>query len=270
MQASSSKISAQEGRLFSWVQMTNTVCADTKQLSAALRLTPIQCHKLLDRMNQRGIITQLQRGLYLFPAKLPPGGKWQPTLDLAVWYFLTAKKAQWQETGITAFNFYGLSEQIANQTTIYNDKVSAVRKFGRLSVTFIKVPPNRIGDAVEIDSPDNPQIKRKIGSLARVIFDAVYDYSRFGTLPKAFAWIAAKKKDQRFLRELVSSVAQYGNIASCRRMGWLLEKLEVDKEIIQPLKKKIGATSSFIPADPTASKKGKSNMTWNVVENYIR
>jgi len=263
----SAKLSAFEGRLLSWAQMTGTVCADNKQISRALRFAPVQSSDLLSRMNRRGLIGQLRRGLYLLPQKLPPGGVWQPPVDLAIWFFLKDKKASWQETGPSAFNYYGLSEQVANQPVVYNDKFSGKRQFGRLSVVFVKVPAERLGSIVELDLPLDAKVKRQIGSLARIVLDAVYDYTRFGTLPKAYRWIDQRKDDRRFLKELVNLSLRYGNVATNRRIGWLLERIGVAPSLCKPLLKSLKPSTSFIPANPTAPKKGKTNMRWNIVEN---
>jgi predicted transcriptional regulator of viral defense system len=263
----STKLSSFEGRILSWAQMTGTLCADNKKIGDALRFQPVQCQNILSKMSRRGLIVQLQRGLYLLPEKLPPGGVWQPPADTAVWFFLTAKKASWQETGAAAFNYYGLSEQVANQTVIYNDKISATRKIGCLRIVFIKVPGLRLGGVVELDSPADAKIKRRVGSLARVVLDAVYDYSRFGTLPRAYRWIEERKADKKFLKELVRLSLRYGNIASLRRIGWFLERLDVSYSIYAPLLKGLKASKSFIPADPTSPKKGRTNPRWAIVEN---
>lgn len=264
----SAKVSSMEGQLLSWAQMTGTQCADSRQIGEALRFDTVQCRNLLDKMNRRGIIVQLKRGLYLLPQKLPPGGKWQPSADMAIWFFMKYRKAQWQETGATAFNYYGLTEQVANQTVIYNDKVSAKRKFGCLSVVFVKVPASRLGGITELDLPAETEIKRKIGTLARVVLDGIYDYSRFGTLPNAYRWIEARKTDEAFLKELVSLCLRFGNIASRRRIGWLLERLAVSPTTYRPLLMSLCPSMSYIPADPSVPKRGKTNMRWNVVGNY--
>jgi predicted transcriptional regulator of viral defense system len=269
MQAkASAKVSSMEGQLLSWAQMTGTQCADSRQIGEALRFDTVQCRNLLDKMNRRGIIVQLKRGLYLLPQKLPPGGKWQPSADMAIWFFMKYRNAKWQETGATVFNYYGLTEQVANQTVIYNDKISAKRKFGRLSVVFVKVATSRIGGVTVLDLPSELEIKRKVGSLARVILDGVYDYGRFGTLPNAYRWIEARKTDEAFLKELVDLSLCCGNVASRRRIGWLLERLAVNPSIYRPLLKSLTPSKSFIPADPSVPKRGKTNIRWNVVENY--
>jgi predicted transcriptional regulator of viral defense system len=181
---------------------------------------------------------------------------------------MTSIGATWQETGPSAFNYYGLTEQVSNTTTVYNDKVSQTRRFGRLSVVFIKVSPARLGEIVEIPGATDAIEKRRIGSFARIIMDAVYDYNRFGTLPKAYEWIAERKTDKAFIQSLVSSVIEYGNIACCRRIGWLLDRLGVDEKLIAPIKNNLNTSVYFIPANPTAPGKGRTNAVWNITENY--
>ena len=267
MKSKTTEIGPVEARLLSWSQMTGKQCVQTEFVAELLRIPRLRASELLDRMSRDGAAVQLKRGLYLLPEKLPPGGRWQPPVELAVWYYLKAKDAKWQETGLAAFNFHGLSEQIANVLTVYNDKVSGRRKFGKLEVEFIKVDLSRLGGAVEIQvGPSRPE-RRRIGTLARVVFDAVYDYSRFGTLPKAYDWIAARKQDSAFLRELVGCALTYGNIATRRRLGWLLEKLEIPERTIGPLRKSLLPTSSLIPLDPNRPTRGRISRDWGILDN---
>jgi len=116
-------------RLMAFVQMTGKDVISTSEIATKLRITPLNASKLVYRLSSDSLAIQLKKGLYLFPEKLPPGGRWQPMLEKVVWYYLKEKEAKWQETGLGVFNYYGLSEQISNTATIYNDKVSQVRKF---------------------------------------------------------------------------------------------------------------------------------------------
>ncbi|MFA5265711.1 MAG: type IV toxin-antitoxin system AbiEi family antitoxin domain-containing protein [Opitutaceae bacterium] len=268
VQKSSWELGPLESRLLSWSQMTGEGCVRTSEVAAALRMPLSRTYELLGRMAQSGIVIQLARGLYLLPEKLPPGGRWQPPIELALWFYLQAKGARWQETGLMAFNRYGLSEQAANVATVYNDKVSGRRRFGKLEAVFIKVDGSRLGDFADEEIASGIPQRRRIGTLARVVLDAVYDYSRFGSLPNAYRWIAARREDARFCGELVRCANQYGNVASRRRIGWLLERIGVAERIWTPLRKSLKKSSAFIPVDPSRPARGATNSVWGVVENY--
>ena len=264
---SSLRLTPLEGKLMAWVQMRELRCADSGRVQRELRLTPRASRELLDKMNKRGLIIQLQRGLYLFPDKLPPGGTWQPSAELAICYYLSYKKAEWQETGPAVFQYHRLSEQIANASHVYNDRVSGAKTFGKLKVQFIKVSTNRIGHFEEIDMRDDPLAFRRVGTLPRVVFDAIYDYSRFDSATRAYEWIEQRISDTRFIKELVACAVGHGNVASRRRIGWAIESLGAKKSLWKPLYGVLKPTRSFIPIDPTKPSRGKINRLWGVLEN---
>ncbi|MEI6675657.1 MAG: IS4 family transposase [Verrucomicrobiota bacterium] len=104
MQRTPPQLGPLETRLMSWAQMRGIERATSAEIASALRLTVVQCRQLLDRMNQRGSVVQLQRGLYLLPVKLPPGGKWTPSPAAILRHLFEAKGADWQETGACALH----------------------------------------------------------------------------------------------------------------------------------------------------------------------
>lgn len=256
-----------EGKLMAWAQMREVHCADSDQIRTELRLTPRISRDVLDKMNQRGLIVQLQRGLYLFPQKLPPGGSWQPSPELAICYYLSYKKADWQETGPSVFQYHGLSEQLANRSYVYNDKVSGSKTFGNLQVQFIKVPASRLGHFEEFDLPEDRMAFRRMGTPARVVFDAIYDYNRFGSIVRAYSWIRERIEAPSFVKELVECAIEHGNVASRRRIGWALEFYGTEKKLWKPLRNRLNTTRSYIPVDPGKPSRGKINNAWGVLNN---
>jgi predicted transcriptional regulator of viral defense system len=256
-----------EGRLLAWAQMREVRCADSERIRTELRLSPKVSRELLDKMNRRGLLVQLQRGLYLIPDKLPPGGTWQPSAEVAIFYFLSYKKARWQETGPGVFQYHGLSEQLANQSFVYNNKVSATRKFGQLEVQFIKVPSSRLGKFVEIHLKGEPLALRRIASLPRAVFDAIYDYNRFGSMSRVLTWIENRHSDPGFIKELIDCAIEHGNVASRRRIGWILSSCGVGKQSLRALQTSLGPTRSYIPMDPGKPSRGRINKEWGVLDN---
>jgi predicted transcriptional regulator of viral defense system len=61
-----------------WAQMRGVEGATGSEIAKALRLDLVQCRRLLDRMNHKGRLLQVQRGLHLIPTNRPPDGKWTP------------------------------------------------------------------------------------------------------------------------------------------------------------------------------------------------
>ena len=128
--------------------------------------------------------------------------------------------------------------QVANRLFVYNDKVSATRRFGKLEVQFIKVPSSRLGKFEEIRLNGEPSAFRRIASLPRIVFDAVYDYNRFGSMSRAFTWI-----------------------------GWILSSCGIDKKSLRTLRDNLRPTRSYIPVDPGKPSRGKINKEWGVLDN---
>jgi hypothetical protein len=50
--------------------------------------------------------------------------------------------------------------------------------------------------------------------------DAVYDWSRFNSLPRGYEWIKEEiKNEPKLASELIEATAKYGNMATIRRIG---------------------------------------------------
>ncbi len=260
MQATAPQFGPLETRLMTWAQMRGIERATSGEISKALRLDDTQCRKLLDRMNQKGLIVQLQRGLYLIPAKLPPGGKWTPAPAVILRHLFVAKNGDWQETGASAFHFHGLSEQIPNTTTVYNTLFSRRCKIAGLGFEMIKVTPSRMGAATVLAD-------RRVGTLGRVIMDAVFDSSRFGTLPRAYGWIRERLADESFLDELVACAIHYGDGPVRRRIGCALDLLDAGGKRSTRLRKSIPPFRSFIPLVPSDTRQGTTNKEWGIILN---
>lgn len=260
MQVTSPQFGPLETRLLSWAQMRGVQRATSAEITKALRLDRDQCRRLLDRMNRKGMLVQLQRGLYLIPAKLPPGGKWTPPPAVILRNLFEAKNGDWQETGPSAFHFHGLTDQIPNTTTVYNTRYSSRTKIAGLGIEMIKVAPARLGLASD-------ESGRRVGTLGRVVMDAVFDFARFGTLPKAYRWIRERKDDEVFLKDLVQSAIKHGDAPTRRRIGCVLEMLGADAKRIKTLKKSIPPFRSFIPLAPSDSRQGITDKTWGIILN---
>ena len=74
-------------------------------------------------MNKSGLAIKIMRGVYLLPNTLPARA-WLPSAYYLLAILMQELKAEYQVTGLAAFNFHKLSSQVPNQLTVYNTKIS--------------------------------------------------------------------------------------------------------------------------------------------------
>lgn len=220
-------------------------------------------------MARSGIIARVRPGLYLVPSQLPLGGTWTPDETLAINTLIDDKNGQYQVCGPNAFNRYGFDNQIPNRIYVYNNCISGQRSVGSVELTLIKVSNDRLGSTEKILS-DEKEKKSFIlySSRARTLVDAVYDWSRFNSLPRAYDWLkndltSGKTK----VKELVKVTLKYGNQATIRRIGALLENQKVSELLLKKLERALNNSSSLIPFIPDKQKKGKCIKQWGIVYN---
>jgi predicted transcriptional regulator of viral defense system len=190
----------------------------TGELLDPLQLSRDQERELFRRMARGGLIARVRPGLYLVPEQLPLGGSWSPDEFLALNTLMEDRNGRYQICGPNAFNRYGFDEQIPSRVYAYNNRISGERTIGVIELTLIKVTNNRLGDT------DQGQTA-VYASRVRTLIDAVYDWSRFNSLPRAYDWIRQELKEKRVsMEELVTAALRYGDKGTIRRMGALKEK----------------------------------------------
>jgi predicted transcriptional regulator of viral defense system len=255
-----------ETRLFAYAQMRGLQIIRAGQLIKPLQLSPVQERKLLSRLAKAGLIARVWRGLYLVPSKLPLGGTWTPDETLALNTLMIEQKGNYQICGPNAFNRYGFDEQMPTRVYVYNNRLSGDRSIGSVALTLIQVADDRLGDTEQIETSGGEIAV--YSSRVRTLLDAVYDWSRFNTLPRAFEWIRKELKAKRVTpAELVAVTLKYGDIGTIRRMGALLEREGVANPLLKKLEKALPKSSSLIPWIPTKPKRGTVNRRWGVVIN---
>ena len=105
-------------------------------------------------------------------------------------------------------------------------------------------------------------------SRPRTLIDAVYDWSRFSGLPRAYGWIKREIAHKRVSESaIVAATLSYGDIGTVRRIGVLLERLGVNSHLLRKLDDSLHPSSGLIPWVPTEPRRGHINRRWGVIEN---
>ncbi len=257
-----------ETQFFAWTQLENKEQVKTGDFARVKGLSAKQEADLLYNLSSSGIIVKLWRGLYLVPPRIPLGGSWSPSPYLVISKYMRNLDAKFQISGPAIFNLYGYSDQVSAWFTVYNNKVSKKLYILQYHLDFVKVIENRLGDMKERApygvKKSEPAL---ISSAEQTLLDAVYDYKKYGTLPKAYDWIAIAVRNKKISPEkLVNITIKYGNTMSQKRIGWVLNELEISQRVINRLKKKIPKTKFLVPLDPK-NNVGPINKKWGVIEN---
>ena len=241
------------------------------ELKVAFGWTAEQERRVLSRLAGKGLIARVRPGLYLVPPRLPPGGRWSPGEFLALSTLISDRDGRYQISGPNAFYRYGWTEQVPNRLYVYNNRISGERAIGTVELTLIKVADERLGGTETATTPDG--INVLYASKPRALVDAVYDWSRFGTLPKAFDWIRREvEKDDAFVADLIHATTRFGNQGTIRRIGALLQRAGVQEPLLRQLERQLHVSSTFIAWIPNREKRGKTSgpktsKRWGVVYN---
>lgn len=255
-----------ERQLFAYTQMRNLRALRTRDLTGPLGISGKQERELLNRLAKADMIAQVRRGLYLVPPRLPLGGKWSPEEALALDTLVEDRQGRYQICGPNAFNRYGFDDQVPTRVYAYNNRISGERTIGAVALTLIKVADERLGDTDEVRTPEGETAL--YSSRVRTLVDAVYDWSRFNSLPRAFGWIRAELAAGRVgAAEIVRATLRYGDVGTIRRIGALLDREGAGAALLRKLERALKPSSSLIAWNPTRPKRGTVDRRWGVVWN---
>ena len=255
-----------EARMFAYTQMRDQSTVRTGELVEQLGLTGTQERELFRRLARARLIARVRPGLYLVPRRLPPGGSWSPGEALALNTLIEDRDGRYQICGPNAFSRYGFDEQVPTRVYAYNNRISGERSIGSIRLTLIKVADDRLGDVDEVRGDDSQVTP--FSSRTRSLLDAVYDWSRFNTLPSGYQWIKTELAAGRVRpADLVATAVRYADIGTTRRIGLLLDREGVAPRLLRRLETRLSRSTSRIPWIPTLPKRGTADQRWGVIVN---
>ena len=226
-----------------------------------------QERKVLSRLARKGLFVRVRRGLYLAPSTLPSGGRWSPGEFMALDTLMRDRDGRYQISGPSTFHRYGWSDQVPNRVYAYNNRISGQRDVGAVALSLIKVEDRRLGGTEIMRLPEGIDVV--YATRARSLVDAVYDYDRFDSLPRAFGWIEDEvRRDEGFAAELVAATLEFGNQATLRRIGGALERYRAPERLLRKLENALHSSSARIAWIPGRPKRGTPSTRWGIVFNH--
>jgi len=255
-----------ETNFFAYTQLRRKRTVTLGETAAALGLSATQEKYLLHRLNRAGLIVRVRNGLYLVPPQIPPGGRWSPGEAAAITSLFEDNGGRYQLCGPNAFYRYGFDDQVPNSVFIYNNRIYGERTIGSINLILIKVDEKRLGGTETVESSDGYSLV--YSSRARTLVDAVYDWSRFNGIPRAYEWIRSELSTRpRIAGDIVSAALQFGNQGTVRRIGFVLERNGVARTLLRRLKGRVTNASSAVALVPSRSRTGTLCKTWGIIDN---
>lgn len=265
-------LGALEAQFFAYAQMRRLRTVRLGDLAGPLRLSANQERRLLSQLAQKGLVVRVIRGVYLVPSRLPLGSIWSPDDALAITTLMQAARAsasptRYQICGPNAFNRYGFDEQVPARTYLYNTGFSGERQIGAIGLTLIKVDGRRLGSTQELVTPAGSLI---YSSRVRTLVDAVYDWSRFDSLPRGYEWIRRELAAGRVqVEQLIRDTLRFGNQGTIRRIGFLLEREGVSNSLLRRLERALRPSTALICWVPSGPRHGKTSTRWGILKNQL-
>jgi predicted transcriptional regulator of viral defense system len=252
-------------RLLSYAQMKGKTMARIGDFTRILGISKNQERNLLSRLAQSGFIIRLRRGVYLLPEKIPSGGSYNPGTAYILEKLFEDLEGKYQLCGPACFNFYGFHEQIPNMWHVYNNKISGTRSITERSFMFIKVGEGRLGSVEQVHTDSGSALV--YSSKLRTLVDAVYDWWRFQSLPRAYRWIQETCTDKNTAAELIDLTLRYGNQSTIRRIGFILDRRTGIETNLDKLTRALMSERSLIPLVPGGDARGKTDTKWGIIQN---
>jgi predicted transcriptional regulator of viral defense system len=171
-----------------------------------------------------------------------------------------------QFCGWPVFNRYGFTEQIPARIFVYNNRFYGPRVIGGREFSFIKVPDRRLGGTEKAMMPDGRE--SLFPTKPRALVDAVVEWPRFGTLPRAFGWIRETVgKDSGMASRIADAACLFGNQGAIRRIGYVLDKAGLSSSFRGKLRGRLRSKASVIPLVPGRPARGPIKYDWGIIDN---
>jgi predicted transcriptional regulator of viral defense system len=239
----------------------------TGEIAQALGVAVARERALVRDLTRAGCLLRAQRGRYVLRPPSLRSIAWCPSEALALKSLILDAGGQYQLCGPIVFQHYGWDDQIPNRVHAYNNLISGERTIGAVALTLIRVDVSRVGATDITITPEGVQLIWP--TRARALLDAVYDWSRFNSVPRGYDWIRRElQREDAFAADLVEVSLQFANQGTLRRIGKLLEVAEAPAGLIRQLERRVNQSTSFIPWDPSRPKRGRIDRRWGVIFNH--
>ncbi len=216
---------------------------------------------VIQRLKRKNRVDRIERGKYvLSPARSGIEGHWSESVHLVV----DSLVDDYYIGFWSAMNHWDMTEQVAKITQVALTRRKRDVGYGGQKIMFITISEDRFFGEIERRTDDSTFV---VSSREKTVLDALTYPQHCGGLPEATkaVWNAREELDWEGLLEYLERL----DVSSVtRRLGYILETLEIERGITEELEENF---TGFRWLDPTAGKDTKSyNRRWGLKINLDR
>ncbi len=226
-----------------------------KEAERALKMRGGRLRKLLFDLAESRWVERMERGKYLLiPLDAGPGASY------GTHPFILARKlvSPYYIGFASALNYYGITEQVSRTTYIVATKQKKALGFHAQRYRFGRMGKKRF---FGIGKEWIGNVKFRISEREKTVVDCLY-------IPKYSGGIAEVAKafgEKLDIGKLCEYAIRMDDMATVKRLGYLLEKSGEGKEAAQKLLPIVGG--GFCLLDTAGPKSGAKNRKWRIIEN---
>ena len=246
-------------RLISELTQSKRTVFSLEEAAQILGSDSKQVKKLLHDLVKKGWLKRIERGKYfLIPLSA------DPTKPYTENQFLIASKLidPYYIGFWTMLNYYGYTEQLINTIFVASPKRKKTLSLLGVYYKFVKTTPEKMFGVTQIKIDT---VSITVSDKEKTLLDCLDHPEYCGGISEVVKGIWNARDEVDFAKVL-DYLKQVKNSTVAKRMGYLLEMLELDKEFdIKLLKKMI--RKGFSSLDPLLPRKGRYNSQWNILVN---
>lgn len=231
------------------------------RIGIGIGIQPSAVKGLLHRLNKKKIIERLKRGLYSLAPEFLRG---IPIHEYEIALTLGTPSAI---AYLSAFSYHKLTDQISSH--FYIITLEELRQHRSSYYTYtIKGLKYRIvyvkkNHFFGIDKKWLAGASIEVTDLERTLIDGLMKPKYCGGFREVL--YAFSQAIERIDLDKIISYALKMNDTACKRLGWVLENLEIEQSRLEPLLAR--TTTSFSTLDQSGSRCGVRNNKWLIVQN---
>jgi predicted transcriptional regulator of viral defense system len=233
-------------------------------LEEAVKITgenQIETSKFLSDLIARGVLARLKQGKYII---LQMG---QEATQLSNWPIIArelAKPDNYYLSYLSAMRIHGMTTHPLLDVYISMPKRRRDRKISNFSYHFIYSDPNHFWGHYTFWI--TKQEKIYISDIERTLLDGLERPDLCGGIKEVIRgiWVKQKEIDWQKMKQYCE---KFRTKAAVKRLGFILEVLNLSNDILPELVKIIFNAKDYILLDPNGSKEGKRVSRWRVRVN---